>query len=75
MWRDETVIAAAENAEAEMFRYNKPGVRAKDWIGEDATWREVMLFNWARLRAEARRSCDGDIEFKAGTEVLRWRIA
>lgn len=69
MLQNRTIIAAAERAEAEMHRYNLIGVRPRDWIGEDASFADVVLFDWARLRAEARRSGDAAIEAHAHREV------
>lgn len=66
---DAQVIGAAERAEADMHLRGNVGVRPRDWIGEDATFAEVMLFDWARLRAEARRAGQSDIEAHADAEV------
>lgn len=73
MMRDGTIISAAERAEAEDYQYTRNS-SSYDWIGRDSLFCERMLFDFAKIRASARRNNDADVLALAEAGVARWSI-
>lgn len=72
---DRTIIATAERAEVDAWRYGREENRPMHWLGIYATWRECRLFDWSYLAASARRSDQTALAEYASARALEWTIA